>query len=185
MKLSVTSAAVAVLTAIAGDATALENQHHIGIGPSLAILKVDDKSTVDVGAGLGLHYTYGLNDQFNLMAEASSAIVAAKQGQDEPTSPHTRPAGVDHVAFGAGWVIDVIRWVPYICALGSVYRLSGGTLDNALFLPGLELGAGIDYQLSRHWAVGLAARQHMMFTKLSTYPTYTTVLLRVEYMWGF
>jgi hypothetical protein len=177
--------AIVALLAIPCTASAVENQHHIGLGPSLAILKIDDKSTVDVGAGLGLHYTYGLNDQIQLMAEASSAIVAAKQGQDEPTSPHTRPGGVDHVAFGAGYVIDVIRWVPYIGALGSLYRLSGGTLEKSLFIPGLELGAGIDYQLSRNWAVGLAGRQHMLLTKLSTYPTYTTVLLRVEYMWGF
>ena len=185
MKRTLAACAAFAAFAIAHDAAAVENQHHIGLGPSLAILKIDDKSTVDVGAGLGLHYTYGLNDQINLMAEASSAIVAAKQGQDEPTSPKTRPSEVDHVAFGVGYVIDVIRWVPYIGALGSIYRLSGGTLEKSLFIPGIELGVGIDYQLNRNWAIGLAGRQHMLLTKLSTYPTYTTALLRVEYMWGF
>ncbi|HEY8075602.1 MAG TPA: outer membrane beta-barrel protein [Labilithrix sp.] len=169
----------------AADAGAVENQHHIGLDPQLALLKIDDKSTLDVGAGLGVHWTYGLNDQINLMAEGSAAIVAAKQKQDEPSSPHTRPAEVDHLAFGIGYVIDVIRWVPYLAALGSAYRLSGGTIDNQLLVFGVELGAGLDYQLSRSWAVGVGIRQHMLLTKMSTYPSYTTGLLRLEYMWGF
>ena len=31
----------------------------------------------------------------------------------------------------------------------------------------------------------IAGRQHMLLTKLSTYPSYTTAVLRLEYMWGF
>ncbi len=184
MKRTCLAFAAAAMTC-AANAGAVENQHHIGLDPQLAILKIDDKSTVDVGAGLGVHWTYGLDDQLNLMAEGSASLVAAKQKQDEPTSPHTRPAEVDHLAFGVGYVIDVIRWVPYIAALGSAYRLAGGTLDHQLLVFGVELGAGLDYQLSRSWAVGIGGRQHMLLTKLSTYPSFTTVFLRVEYAWGF
>ena len=145
-----TAACIAAAIAVAStNAGAVENQHHIGLDPQLALLKIDDKSTLDVGAGLGVHWTYGLDDQINLMAEGSAAIVAANQKQDEPASPHTRPAEVDHLAFG------------------------------------VELGAGLDYQLSRSWAVGVGIRQHMLLTKMSTYPSYTTGLLRLEYMWGF
>jgi hypothetical protein len=166
-------------------AHAIERQHHFGLDPSLSILKIDDKSTASVGAGLGLHYTYGLNDQFNFMAEGNVSIVARDQEQDTEGTPRTRPAEVAHVTAGVGYVIDVLRLVPYIGLLAGGYRLSGGTLGDALVLPGLELAAGLDYQLSRHWAVGLAGRQHMMVTKLGTYPSYTTVMLRFEYMWGF
>ncbi len=178
-------AVVAVSTAIARESAAIERQHHIGLGPMMSLLKVDDKSTMDVGGGAGIHYTYGLNDQLNLMGEASFAIVAANQKQDEPSSPHTRPAELDHVAFGVGYVIDVLRWVPYACALASGYRLAGGTLDHAQIIGGGELGLGLDYELSRSWAVGIAGRQHFLLTQFSTYPTYTTVLLRLEYMWGY
>ena len=58
-------------------------------------------------------------------------------------------------------------------------------MDSALFLPGASVGVGLDYQLNRQFAVGVAGRQHLMFTKLDTYPSYTTVLLRFEYMWGY
>lgn len=179
------AAAFATVLGSAAGAGAVERQHHLGLGPQLAILAIDDKSTVDVGGGLALHYAYGLTDQFNLMGEASSSIVAAKQKQDLPTSPHTRPAEVDNVAAGVGYVIDVIRYVPYIGVLASGYRLGGGTLDRSLFVPGVELAVGLDYQLSRSWAIGVAGRQHMLLTKLSTYPSFTTAVLRVEYMWGF
>ena len=100
------------------------------------MLKVDDKSTLSTGAGIGAHYTYGIDDQFNFMAELNASIVAADQKQDTPTSPHTRPAEVDHALAGVGYVIDVLRWVPYFGVLAGGYRLSGGTLDNAQLVFG-------------------------------------------------
>jgi opacity protein-like surface antigen len=179
------ASALGASLSLAGSAEAIERQHHLGLGPSLSMLSVSEKSTMSVGAGLALHYTYGLDDQFNLMVEASSSIVAKNQQQDTPETPRTRPAGVDHGAVGVGYVIDILRWVPYIGVLGGVYRLHGGTLPEALFLPGLEVGAGLDYQLSRKWAVGAAFRQHLLLSKMDTYPSYSTALLRFEYMWGY
>ncbi|MDB5218650.1 MAG: hypothetical protein JWO86_6577 [Myxococcaceae bacterium] len=189
MRLASTALTLAAFgTALAAAPTAahaLERQHHIGLDPSLSILKVDDKSTVSVGAVLGLHYTYGIDDQFNFMAELNASIVAANQKQDTPTTPHSRPAEVDHALVGVGYVIDVLRWVPYFGVLAGGYRLSGGTLDNALLVFGGAAQLGLDYQLSRHWAIGAAGQQHFLLTKMSTYPSYTTVMLRFEYMWGY
>jgi hypothetical protein len=167
------------------EAAALEHQHHLGLDPSLALLKVGDKSSVSVGGGLGAHYTYGINDQFNFMAEVNGAIVATDQQQDTPTTPRTRPSSIGYASAGVGYVIDIIQYVPYIGLLAGGYQLSGGTLDSALYLPGLELAVGVDYQLSRSWAIGVAGRQHLLFTEVSTYPSYTTLMLRFEYMWGF
>jgi hypothetical protein len=175
----------AVVLLAPSTASAVEKQHHLGLGGGPSFLVIDDKSTVSIGGGLALHYAYGLNDTFNLMVEGSSSIVAANQDQDTPDTPRTRPGGVDHGAFGVGYVIDVLQWIPYVCALGGVYRLHGGTLDHDLFLPGVSVGAGLDYQLSRSFAIGVAGREHFMLSKLGTYPSYTTVLLRGEYMWGW
>lgn len=119
------------------------------------------------------------------MIEGSRVVVALNQEQDTEATPRNRPATVDHAAFGVGYVIDILRWVPYIGAQGGVYRLAGGTLESDVFLPGLSVGAGLDYQLSRRFAIGLAGRQHFMVSQLSTYPSYTTALLRFEYMWGY
>lgn len=170
---------------VAGEAHAIERQHHIGLGPALGILSIDGKSTLSVGAGAAVHYAYGLTDQWNLSIEGSSVIVAADQQQDFPTSPRNRPAGVDHAAVGIGYVIDILRWVPYINAHGGLYRLSGGTLDQALYLPGFSVGVGLDYQLNRRFAVGIAGREHLMLTKLDTYASYLTGIVRLEYMWGY
>lgn len=171
--------------AMSSSAEAIERQHHLGLDPALGILHVSGKSTASVGIGGGIHYAYGLTDQWNLGVEASSVVVAADQAQDTPTTPRNRPATVDHAAVGVGYVIDILRWVPYIGVHGGAYRLAGGTLDEALFLPGLSVGAGIDYQISRQIAVGVAAREHLMISKLDTYSSYLTLLLRVEYMWGY
>jgi hypothetical protein len=178
------SAAALILLA-ASPSSAIERQHHLGLSPQLASLKVKDKSTLSVGGGGAIHYTFGLTDAWNLVLEGASAIVAADQQQDFPESPRNRPAAVDSGSVGVSYVIDILRWVPYIGVMGGVYRLSGGTLPETLFLPGLALTAGIDYQLSRHFAVGLGLRQHLMVSRLETYPSYTTVVLRFEYMWGY
>ncbi len=149
------------------------------------MLQVRDKSTASTGAGGALHYTYGLSDQFNLSLEASSVVVALNQQQDGPDSPRNRPASVDHAALGVGYVLDILRWVPYAAVYAGAYRIAGGTMPSVVVAPGVTVGLGLDYQLTRHFAIGVAGRQHFMLTQLENYPSYTTVLLRTELMWGY
>ena len=176
---------VALSAAAPRPARAIERQHHFGLDPSLSMLKVDDKPTLSTGVGIGAHDTSGIDDQFNFMAELNASIVAADQKQDTPTSPHTRPSQVAHALAGVGYVIDVLRWVPYFGILAGGYRLAGGTLDSAQLVFGAAVQLGLDYQLSRHWAIGAAGQQHFLLTQMSTYPSYTTIMLRFEYMWGY
>lgn len=185
MKRALLAAAALALLAVPTEAHAVERQHHLGLGPTLGILSVDGKSTMSVGGGATLHYAYGLNDQFNLMGELGSEVVAAKQRQDFPEAPHNRPARLDHASVGLGYVIDILTWVPYLTAQVGAHHVAGGTLDSSLVIPSAQLGLGLDYQLSRSFAVGVAGRQHFLLTKMSDYPSYTTVTLRLEYMWGF
>jgi hypothetical protein len=185
MKKTVLAAIVGAALSLADEASAIEKQHHLGIGGQVAVLSIADKSTTSVGGGLALHYTYGINDTFNLMVEATSSSVAREQFQDTPETPRTRPAGVDHGAFGFGYVIDIFQIVPYLCLLGGAYRLYDGTLPEALLLPGLSAGAGLDYQLSRSIAIGAGVREHLIISKLDSYPSYFTAFLRAEYMWGW
>jgi len=184
VKGSLAACGACALLFVAGPARALERQHHFGLDPSLSILKVDDKSTVSLGAGLGAHYTYDANDQFQVLAELNVSRVAANQQQDFPTSPHTRPADVAYAMAGVGYVIDVMRFVPYLGLLVGGYRLAGGTLDSPLFIVGAEGAVGLDYAFTRHFSAGAGLRQHFLLTKMSTYPTYTTLLLRFEFVWG-
>ena len=180
-----TLVAGALLCASPREAQAIERQHHFGLDPTLALLKVDDKSGMSTGLGLGAHYTYGLNDQFNFMAELNASFMPSGEKLEDATTPHTRPTQIGHALAGIGYVIDVLRWVPYFGVLAGGYRLAGGTLDNQLFIVGGAVQLGLDYQLSRQWAIGAAGQQHFLLTQISTYPSYTTVMLRLEYMWGY
>lgn len=170
------------------EAGAVEHQHQLGLDPSLTLLKVENHP-VTAGVGLGVHYTYGINDQWNVMAEGSFNVVNftwSRDDSEDPNQSHARsPISLSHVSAGIGYVIDVIRWVPYIGVLVGGYRLAGGDIDGSLFLPGIEAAAGLDYQFNRHWAAGIAGRQHVFVTALDEYPSFTTVMLRAQYQWGF
>jgi hypothetical protein len=182
------SAALVLAALFAGaerPAAAIENQQHLGISPVLGILSVDKKSTSDVGAGGAVYYAYGLNDQWNLAIDLSSVEVAANQKQDTPTAPRDRPAAVHTGTAGVSYVIDILRWVPWLSVEGGVDVLHGGTLANTLILPEVNGGAGLDYQISRTFAVGVAGREHFMISKLDTYPSYLTLTARLEVMWGY
>ncbi len=181
----VSIAMVAALCASPREARAIERQHHFGLDPTLALLKVDDKSGMSTALGMGAHYTYGLNDQFNFMAELNASFMLEGEKLESPTTPHTRPTQIGHALAGVGYVLDILRWVPYFGVLVGGYRLAGGTLDNQLFVAGAAVQVGLDYQLSRQWAVGAAGQQHFLVTKMSDYPSYTTIMLRFEYMWGY
>lgn len=178
-------AGFALVSSYEANANAFEKQHHLGLSPALAILNVANKSTSSVGAGLSLHYAYGLTDQWNFMVEGGSHVVAMDQQLDTRDTPRTFPARVDHAGVGIGYVLDVLRWVPYFGLLGQTYVLSGGTLESSKVAVGVALAAGLDYQFTRHFAVGLAVRQSFIASELSTYPTYTLAQLRAEYVWGY
>jgi hypothetical protein len=96
---------------------------------------------------------------------------------------HTRPAGLGHALAGIGYATDV-PWGPHVSVLAGGYRLSGGTLDKSLFVVGAALELGLDYELSRNWAIGLAAQQHVLVSNPSAYPSYTIFMLRLDYGWG-
>jgi hypothetical protein len=81
-------------------------------------------------------------------------------------------------------VFDVLRWVPWASLEVGGYALTGGTISGVKLLPGAALGLGLDYRLTRSWAVGASVRQHA-FLPLSTYPSYTQTFARFEYTWGW
>jgi hypothetical protein len=176
-------AAFAFGLALAQPAGAVERENHVGIDAGGAMLVMSDKT--DVGGGVGAHWAYGLSDAFNLMLEAAWSPVALGEKAGGASAPRTRPSSLTDVGVGLGYVLDVLQWVPYGGVLLGGYALTGGTLDGAKILPGVAIGVGLDYRLGRSWAVGVAARQHMLFTEMATYPSFTQLFARFEYTWGW
>lgn len=152
----------------------------VTLGPSL--LMVDDRASVSSGGGAGLTYSYGYSDAFNIIAEGGASLV--DKGEINAKTLHNRPNTISSAAVGAAYVLDVLRYVPYAGLMVGGYVLGGGTLDKPLVLPGAQLALGLDYKFNFTWSAGVGYRQHLFFTKVTTYPSYSTFFLRVEYAWG-
>jgi hypothetical protein len=165
-------------------AGAVEREQQIGVDIGGAVLTIKDKSTPDVGGALGLHYSYGLSDAFNFVAEGGWSLVALDQKLDNPDTPHTRPASIFNANVGLAYVLDVLRWVPWGAVLVGGYALTGGTIDSVKWLPGAEIALGLDYRFDRSWAAGVTARETFL-TETSTYTSFTQAFARIEYTWGW
>ena len=183
------AAIAAVLATLASPAGAVERENHLGAELGCAILVVKDKSTPEVGAGIGAHYTHGITDSFNLMVEGAWSLVALDETRNAKT-PATHPAWMANADVGVGYVLDILRWVPYFGVLVGGYGLAGGSMSGAKVFPGVDLALGLDYRFGRALIAGIALRQHMLvdFSEPAfseTYPSFTQAFARVEYSWGW
>jgi hypothetical protein len=168
--------------ALARGAGAVEREHQLGVDVGGAMLSVEDASTPFIGPAFGIHYGYGITDQFNLLVEAQYGLVAF--GPPGATEPPTHPAQIWNADVGLTYILDVLRWVPYFGALAGGYLMSGHSLLSPLVLPGAEIVVGLDYLVTPRWAVGFEASEHFLFTDISLYTSYATALLRTEFRWG-
>jgi hypothetical protein len=168
MRRGVAIAMLPALVAVAAPAGAVERENAIGADAGGAMLVVANKSATDIGASVGLHYTYGLSE-----------------GLTDPTTPHTRPTNVTNADVGLAYVLDVLRWVPWGALEIGGYALDGGTLDGVKGEIGAAIALGLDYRLDRSWSLGASGREHLLFTDMSTYPSFMQLLARVEYVWGW
>jgi len=170
---------------LAAPASAVEREHALGVDAGGAIFMVNDKSSPDIGGSAGVHYTYGLTDAFNLVADAGWSLVALNETLTDPTTPRTRPTNVTNVDVGLAYVLDVLQWVPWGALEIGGYALQGGTIEGVKALPGAAIAVGLDYRLNRSWAIGVTAREHLLFTEMSTYPSFLQGLFRFQYVWGW
>ena len=184
MRAIVAAAIVLAWSASAACAGAVEREQHLGVDVGGSLLVIGNKSTNDLGASAMAHYTYGLSDAFNLMVEGGYSLVALGQTADTPKTPQTYPAWISNADVGIGYVLDVLTWVPYAGVLVGGYGLAGGTIPGLKLLPGAEIALGLDYRVGPSVAIGVAARQHFL-SETATYPSFTQVLARIEYVWGW
>jgi hypothetical protein len=186
MRAVVAAVVVASVVSVAfpSPAWAVEGEHSVGLGVGGSMLVIGNKSTNDIGGTAMVHYTYGLSDAFNLMFEGAYSLVALGQTADSRRTPHTYPASIANADVGIGYVLDVLRWVPYGGILVGGYGLWGGTIPGTKLLPGVELALGLDYRVTPSLTVGVAGRQHLM-SETDTYPSFTQLLARFETTWGW
>lgn len=187
--------------ALARGAGAVEREHQLGVNIGVPMLTISDKTSPDVGAAFGVHYGYGITDQFNLLVEVQYALLSlgtpaapmspptsmAMSASGTPPMPTATndPSQMWNADIGLTYVLDVLRWVPYFGALAGGYLLNGGGLAGSRLLPGGEIVVGLDYLVTPKWAVGGEFSEHFLFTNpMGVYTSYSTFFARTEFRWG-
>ena len=169
-------AVAAVVVLGTARAQAFERQWHLGGGLGIATLK---GSSSGVNPAAGIYAAYGLSDMFDARLEllGSSHNLGGRR-----TEVYSASAGI-------AYKIDIIQWVPYVDLMLGYYGFAGGPSPlGHSGEPGASLGLGLDYSLSRSFAMGAQLRYHAFLrdppTSLTQAP-YFSALLRAEYTWGW
>jgi hypothetical protein len=78
------------------------------------------------------------------------------------------------------YVVDVLRYVPYISVGGGVLAVGGGAVSTEAH-PVLELGVGIEVEASPSFAWGIDARLGSFVTTATVF----TIGPRLAWKWGY
>jgi hypothetical protein len=158
-----------------GRADAFERQWHVGLSAGYAMGGFSPQ--LAHGFAAGLHGTYGLTDAFNLRLHSDVSAF------ELPATDAS--AVVFNAAFGAEYVFDILRWVPYVGATvgpSTLFRPSESTIVHL----GFEVPLGLGYQLSRNWTIGGEVRYRLLLLGPSDVSPMNNFLGlgRAEYSWG-
>jgi len=178
-------ASVLSVVAFSPLAEAYERQWHVGGGLGYSLLlnggSVPTTATSLHGLGATLHGTYGLTDAFNLMVQVDGSI-----------APGPTPVLLAGGGAGIGYVIDVLRWVPWAGVMVGGYAVSafdpcgaaGETCTSGRL--GLSIPFGLDYQVSRSFTLGASGRYGVLLLgPKGGVDQMIGAYLRAEYVWGY
>jgi opacity protein-like surface antigen len=170
-------AAAAALAAVTGSAPshAFERQWHVGatVGYSMAAFP----NAVASGFGAAGYGTYGINDAINLRAQFDFTIV------DIP-EPGTS-ALIYMPALGAEYVFDTLQWILYVGLLAGPVNVSIQDGPD-LWQAGLAIPLGLNYQLSRSFAIGVEGQYRLYLFGAEGSPVNNLWAGgRFEYTWGY
>jgi hypothetical protein len=164
------SALLASVLVAEGPAAADEGESALSVGAAFSTFTIDDHD--GQGGALSLEYERGLSDAFWLRGAATGAV---HHGGDEDG---TSFAG--HAVVGLTYVIDVLKYVPYLHAGIGAVVLGGGELD-AEVRPLGEIGIGLDLLVSRDRSYGLFARAGTFLDDSA----FVAAGVRMSWRWGF
>jgi hypothetical protein len=149
--------ALAAMTATAARAAAGEDEWQLSARLGLASVDVDGRSPL--GELVGADLEYGITDAWALRLTVGSGFHSV-----DAVPKSALPGGTvrtNMALAGVTYAVDVLRLVPYIetgigvISFGGAVQTPGTTLD-------AELGIGVDYLVTRHWALG--GLLHYQFT---------------------
>ncbi|MDI1443980.1 hypothetical protein [Polyangium sp. 6x1] len=179
-------ASILSILAFAPAAEAYERQWHVGGGLGYSLVlpggSIPTTATSLHGLGVALHGTYGLTDAFNLLVQVDGSFA--------PGAPPVILAGG---GVGVGYVLDVLRWVPWVGVMAGGYAVSAldpcgaaGETGCTSGRLGLSVPFGLDYQVSRSFTLGATGRYGvLLFGPKGGVDQMIGAFLRAEYVWGY
>ena len=174
--LLVSSSIIAAALALPRTALAYERQWHVGLDLNYSAIVVDPPIQ---GIGGGLHLAYGINDMFNIVAQADAAY-------------HEGGLFAASGAAGVTNQLDVIEIVPYVGLMVGGYDFYAtsapcGGADQASchqVLFGASIPFGLDYTITRSFILGASGRYHFLVGP-GGIVNMITAGVKAEYVWGY
>jgi hypothetical protein len=175
-----------LVAAWSSEASAYERQWQAGLGVGYALLmnggSIPVKPTSLHGFGSSLSITYGLTDAINIIGHA-----------DFSAHPGDAPVVIGGGSAGIAYVLDVLRWVPWVGLTVGGYAVSArepcvATNDVSCTAGrfGLSVPFGLDYQLSRSFSIGANGRYGLLLAGNQIGVDQTIAgFIRAQYIWGY
>jgi opacity protein-like surface antigen len=179
-------APLVLIAATSSEADAYERQWQAGFSAGYAQLVNQGATAAPLGSypGIGATFslTYGLSDAWNIIGHVDGSI-----------HPGATPVAMYGGGAGVSYVIDVVRWVPWLGVTAGGYGVTA--LDPCVATTdapctngrlGLSLLGGLDYQLSRSFSIGGGGRYTVLLFGNQNKVDHTfSILARFQYIWGY
>ena len=159
---------LALLWAAPAPVAADEGESALSISLGYASFAVPDHEPR--GGALGLEYERGLGEDLWVRAAASGGAYLVSNDA----------SWTGQGTVGLTYVVDVLRYVPYLHAGVGAVMLGGGPLERELH-PVVELGAGLDVLTRRELSWGVYVRLASFLDDSS----FVGAGARVTWRWGF
>jgi Outer membrane protein beta-barrel domain len=163
------------------EALAYEGQFHLGGGVGVASFT---RSDAPVALAIGAHAAYEINDMFDARLE----LMASEHQfvENQKTRLYSATAGLTYK-------LDVIALVPYAGILAGLYAFEGyypyvNEQPERRLQPGISIPLGLDYTVSRTFALGVQLRYHGFLSdplQSERDGPFSTALVRAEYRLGW
>ncbi|MSP63982.1 MAG: hypothetical protein EXR72_27300 [Myxococcales bacterium] len=173
-------AALLLCTALARVAAADEKELILSAQPGFSFLRIEGQTTW--GGGGGIDLSYGVTDA--LAVRVTGALTAHSVGASANGPGGTALAWLAGV--GVTYTLDILRVVPYvdfaIGLLGTRHRTAQGSVveNNA----GVQIGLGVDYLVTRRFAVGVVVRYQASLAAISELPAWLYAGPRIAVHFG-
>jgi hypothetical protein len=165
-------AAAAVLGCALATARADEGESAFSVGLGYAGISIPDHTAN--GGDLSLEYERGVTDVVWLRASLGGGLLLDAGSRVES----------GHGTVGLTYVLDVLRYVPYVTLGAGAIYLRGSSVEEDLsdpVQPLIQLGGGLDVLVDRELSYGVYAR----FESYLTRTAFFSVGARVSWRWGF